>query len=109
MYDIRQFKPTLYLVVMLGLTGFAIAAKQPALWVLSVGAVMINAWLVRTGRFTPMPRWLSNGITLLSSGFVLMQVIGNTNTGPRANTWRPSPSTRSRCAMSTCIWPRLRM
>jgi protein-glutamine gamma-glutamyltransferase len=80
MYDIRQFKPTLYLVVVLGLTGFAIAAEQPALWFLSVGAVMINAWLVRTGRFTPMPRWLSNGITLLSSGFVLMQVVGATNT-----------------------------
>lgn len=80
MYDIRQFKPTLYLVVLLGLTGFAVAAEQPALWFLSIGAVSINAWLVRTGRFTPMPRWLSNGITLLSSAFVMMQVIGATNT-----------------------------
>src|ERR1700760_4703050 len=80
MYDIRQFKPTLYLVVILGLTGFAVAAEQPALWFLAIGAVLINAWLVRTGRFTPMPRWLSNGITLLSSGFVMMQVIGAANT-----------------------------
>jgi transglutaminase-like putative cysteine protease len=80
MYDIRQFKPTLYLVVILGLTGFAVAAEQPALWFLAIGAVLINAWLVRTGRFTPMPRWLSNGITLLSSAFVMMQVIGATNT-----------------------------
>jgi hypothetical protein len=75
MYDIRQFKPALYLLVILGITGFAIAAEEPALWVLSVGGVMLNVWLVRTNRFSPMPRWLSNGIVLLASAFVAQQVI----------------------------------
>src|SRR4051794_28220810 len=73
MYDIRQFKPALYLLVILGLTGFALAAEEPALWILSVGGVMLNVWLVRTGRFAAMPRWLSNGIVILASGFVAMQ------------------------------------
>src|SRR5436305_2276637 len=74
MYDIRQFKPTLYLLVILGLTGFAMAAEVPGLWVLSVGAILLNAWLVWTGRFTPMPRWLANVVTLLSVVYVLHQI-----------------------------------
>src|SRR5437764_3815333 len=73
MYDIRQFKPVLYLLVTLGLTGFSLAAEEPALWILAVAGVMLNFWLVRTGRFAPMPRWLSNGIVLLASGFVALQ------------------------------------
>ena len=52
MYDIRQFKPALYFLIILGLSGFALAAQSPGLWVLSVGAVMFNAWLVKTNRFT---------------------------------------------------------
>ncbi len=75
MYDIRQFKPTLYLLVILGITGFAIAAEEPGLWVLAVAGVLLNAWLVRAGRFSPMPRWLSNSITLVAFLFVLMQVM----------------------------------
>ena len=80
MYDIRQFKPTLYLLLILGLTGFAIAAEQPGMWVLAVGAVLVNGWLVRTKRFTPLPRWLSNGITVIASAFVGMQVFSASNT-----------------------------
>jgi transglutaminase-like putative cysteine protease len=76
MYDIRQFKPTLYLLIVLGLTGFAIAAEQPVLWIFSVAAVILNAWLVVRRKFSPMPRWLSNGITLLASGFVVLQLAG---------------------------------
>src|SRR5207248_5694221 len=75
MYDIRQFKPALYLLVILGITGFAIAAEEPALWILAVAGVLLNIWLVRTGRFSPMPRWLSNGIVLLASAFVTQQII----------------------------------
>src|ERR1700761_8207934 len=75
MYDIRQFKPTLYLLIVIGLTGFSIAAEQPVLWIFSVGAVFLNAWLVRTKRFGPMPRWLSNGITLLATAFVVVQLM----------------------------------
>jgi transglutaminase-like putative cysteine protease len=65
MYDIRQFKPALYLLVIIGMTGFALAASVPGVWVLSIGAVLLNAWLVYTGRFKPMPRLAANIATLL--------------------------------------------
>ena len=54
MYDIRQVKPALYALLLLGMSGFALAAQWPGLWVLATGGVMLNAWLVRTGRFTPI-------------------------------------------------------
>src|SRR5688500_813269 len=75
MYDIRQFKPTLYVLVMLGFIGFALAAQMPALFVLAGGAVAVNAWLVATNRFTPMPRLLANAITLLAFLYVAQQVV----------------------------------
>ncbi|HLL89732.1 MAG TPA: DUF3488 and transglutaminase-like domain-containing protein [Tepidisphaeraceae bacterium] len=75
MYDIRQFKPALYVLVLLGFTGFALAAESPALWVLAVGATLLNAWLVGTNRFTPMPRLVANGVTLLVFLFVAQQVL----------------------------------
>jgi transglutaminase-like putative cysteine protease len=80
MYDIRQFKPVLYLVVILGLTGFAVAAEEPVLWILSVSAVLLNAALVWRKKFTPMPRWVANLITLASMAYVLNQVIRWTTT-----------------------------
>ena len=66
MYDIRQFKPCLYVLLIMGMTGFALAAQSPGVWVLSVGGLLLNAWLVKTGRFAPFPRWLANGITILA-------------------------------------------
>jgi transglutaminase-like putative cysteine protease len=80
MYDIRQFKPTLYLVVMLGLTGFTVAAEEPLLWLLATGLVGINAWLVYRRTFTPMPRWVANVITLTSMAYVIQQVARMTGT-----------------------------
>ena len=65
MYDIRQFKPTLYVLVMLGLTGFAVAAEEPGWWILSMAGVLLNAWLVWKDKFKPMPRWMANATTLL--------------------------------------------
>ena len=70
MYDIRQFKPTLYLLVVLGITGFAVAAEEPSLWVLASAAVMLNIWLVRSRKFSPIPRWVANGITVLAFVYV---------------------------------------
>lgn len=75
MYDIRQFKPTLYVLVMMGIIGFALAAQAPALFLLAGGAVVANAWLVATNRFTPMPRLLANCITLIAFLFVAQQVV----------------------------------
>src|ERR1700679_3727373 len=56
MYDIRQFRPTLYFLLMLGITGFTLAAEAPGTWILAAGGILVNAWLVKTGRFSPIPR-----------------------------------------------------
>jgi transglutaminase-like putative cysteine protease len=74
MYDIRQFKPALYLVLMLGITGFSLAAESPGLWILAAGGIGINAWLVKNHRFSPMPRLLANIVTLGSLALVAMEV-----------------------------------
>lgn len=65
MVQIRQFRPALYSLTILGITGFAIAAQSAGIWVLAVSAVALNYWLVSTGRFRPLPRLIANAITLL--------------------------------------------
>ena len=86
MYNIQQFKPVLYVLLMVGVTGFALAAQSPGLWVLGAAGIGLNAWLVATGRFVPMPRLLANIVTLaatlysartmLTSGGAAVMVIG---------------------------------
>lgn len=66
MYDIRQFRPTLFVLLLMGVSGFALAAQSPGIWVLATGAILLNWWLVQTGRFAPLPRWLANLITFLA-------------------------------------------
>src|SRR5262245_21923884 len=74
MYDIKQFRPTLYVLLFVGFTSFAIAAESPGIWLVSVGALALNAWLVHTNRFTPLPRWLANLTTILSLLYVADKV-----------------------------------
>ena len=71
MYDIRQFKPALYTLIILGVSGFALAWEVPGVWVLSLGAILLNAWLVRTNRFRPLPRLVANAITVLGLFFLV--------------------------------------
>lgn len=75
MYDLRQFKPTLYLVLILGLTAFCMAVDSLGLWGMSVLVIGLNAWLVKTGRFRPFPRWLANLVVLAAVGYILMRVL----------------------------------
>ncbi len=75
MYDIRQFKPTLYLLIIIGMSGFALAAQSPGMWLFSLSIVLLNAWLVYTGRFRPLPRLVSNGLTII--GVVVMLALIN--------------------------------
>jgi protein-glutamine gamma-glutamyltransferase len=70
MYDIRQFRPTLYFLLLLGVTGFTLAAEAPATWIMAAGGILVNAWLVKTGRFSPIPRMLANLVTL--GGFLII-------------------------------------
>jgi Ca2+/Na+ antiporter len=74
MYDIRQFRSALYSLIVLGMTGFALASHSPGLWVLSTAAVLLNAWLVATGRFRPLPRYLANLVTILALIYVALVV-----------------------------------
>jgi len=66
MYDIRQFKPAMYILLMLGISGFALASQAPGMFALSVTAITLNAWLIKTKRFTPIPHWLANVITVFA-------------------------------------------
>jgi transglutaminase-like putative cysteine protease len=74
MYDIRQFRPTLYFLLLMGVTGFAMAAESPALWIVAAGGILLNAWLVKTDRFVPMPRVLANLVTLGALAVVTLEV-----------------------------------
>ena len=86
MYNIRQFKPVLYALLLVGVTGFALAAQSPGLWVLGATGILLNLWLVYTNRFVPMPRLMANVVTLaatlysarsmLVSGGAAVMVIG---------------------------------
>jgi transglutaminase-like putative cysteine protease len=80
MYDIRQFKPALYFLLLLGMTGFALAAEWPGLWVLAAGGILLNAWLVHTGRFTPMPRLLASLVTIIAFVYIADLVLHSSTT-----------------------------
>src|SRR5687768_5615610 len=80
MYDIKQFKPALYLLLIMGMTGFALAAESGAIWLLAVGAILIHSWLSKTGRFRPLPRLLANTITLAALFFAFVTVRASTST-----------------------------
>ncbi|HVT89423.1 MAG TPA: DUF3488 and transglutaminase-like domain-containing protein [Tepidisphaeraceae bacterium] len=62
----RQFKPSLYMLVILSITGFAIASESPAVFVFGVGTTLLNLWWIRSGTFKPLPRWIANTITVVS-------------------------------------------
>ena len=77
MYDIRQFRPVLYVLVILGITGFAMATAAPGLWLLSMLLIGFNALLVRSGRFRPIPRWLANVVTMAALSYVALNIRGH--------------------------------
>jgi len=64
MYNISQFRPSLYLVIAIGFAGFGLALENIPLLLISLCALGINWQLVRSGRFRPMPQWVANVITL---------------------------------------------
>lgn len=74
MYDIRQFKPALYVLVVLGFTGFAIASESPGIWVLAILLTLINGWLIRENLFKPVPRLISNLVTLVAAAYLFLQL-----------------------------------
>ena len=43
---------------------------------LATGAILLNAYLLKTGRFGPMPRPLANGLTVLAAAFAAWRLAG---------------------------------
>jgi len=74
MYDVRQFRPTLYALLILGFSGFALAAQSPGLWALAVSLVLLNAWLIKRGYFFPLPRIVANLVTLSALLYIVIEV-----------------------------------
>jgi len=68
-YDARHFRPTAYLLMLIGVIGYAIAAESFLVLAVGVIGVLSNALLVRSGRFKPIPRVIANGVTLLAAGY----------------------------------------
>src|SRR3954468_22901813 len=75
MYNIRQFKPSLYVLLMLGTLGFALASQSTATAVLGLVGIGCNGWLLYLGRFRPIPRLLANLITLGATAYVANRVL----------------------------------
>jgi hypothetical protein len=74
MYDLNRFRAALYSLLLLGVWGFAVAAQSPGLWIIATGGILLHVWLVKTGRFVPMPRMLANLVTLASLALVTLEV-----------------------------------
>jgi hypothetical protein len=75
MYHIRQFKPALYMLVMLGISGFCLAAALPGWFVVAAGLIVLNAMLVNAGRFKPIPRLVANLLTLVAGVYTALRVM----------------------------------
>jgi transglutaminase-like putative cysteine protease len=78
MYDIRQFRPVLYLVVLVGITGFSMASESPGIWIFAVSLILTNAWLIRQKSFRPAPRLLTTAVSLLGFIYTLMEIRSRT-------------------------------
>jgi transglutaminase-like putative cysteine protease len=73
-YDVKQFRPVLYLVVLTAITGFSMAAESQGLWAFGTTVLAVNAFLVFRGRFRPIPRFLSNLISLLAAVYPVIEL-----------------------------------
>lgn len=80
MYDIKQFRPSLYLVIAIGFAGFGLAIDNYALLLLSLTVLLINWRLVRSGKFRSMPHWMANIITICGVAWTFY----NFQPGPQA-------------------------
>lgn len=70
-YDVKQFRPTMFIVVAIGFLGYALAFGATPVWFLCVAAMAFNAQQVRSGRYRPIPRWLASVVTLAALYFSL--------------------------------------
>jgi transglutaminase-like putative cysteine protease len=74
MYDITQFRAALYLLLAIGISGFSIAAQEPGLWAFSMSLLLINWWLIKTGRFVPLPRIAAAALTFAALLYICLEI-----------------------------------
>lgn len=74
-YDVRQFRPTVYVVVLLGILGYALAAHSVGFCLIGVAGVLVNAWLAWSGRFRPLPRPVANLVTLAAVAYIAHELV----------------------------------
>jgi hypothetical protein len=74
MYDIKQFRPALYVVLLLGITGFCMAAESPGLWVFATAMFLTNAYLIKQKQFKPAPRLLTSAVSVVACGYTLLEL-----------------------------------
>jgi transglutaminase-like putative cysteine protease len=73
-YDVKQFRPVLYLVILTALTGFAMAAESEGLWVISTLVLGLNAFLVFRGHFKPIPKLLATVVATLAAIYPILEL-----------------------------------
>lgn len=69
MYDIRQFRRTLYAVLLLGVVGYGIALDSLAHLVIGVTLVVLHIYVTRGQRRVAIPRFLAGAIALISGAW----------------------------------------
>jgi Ca2+/Na+ antiporter len=79
-YDVRQFRPTIYLLILMGMLGYALAAQSMAFCVVGGVVVLTNAWISFRGRFRPLPRPIANLVTLAAVAYIIHELV--TQAGP---------------------------
>jgi transglutaminase-like putative cysteine protease len=75
MYKINQFQPCLYALILTGMVGYGLASGSMGMWGIGCGGVVINWWLLRTGRFRSLPRIVANLLTVFAMIYVGRQLI----------------------------------
>ncbi len=74
MHDLKQFRPTLYLVLAFGMAIFCLAVENPGLLFLSLMVLLIHYTLVRKDRFRPIPRLVANIVTLSALAYTFVAI-----------------------------------
>ena len=72
MYDIKQFRPAMYVLVIMGIIGYSLAAESAGVGVLAITLVLVNAWYVSSGNFRPIPLWLASVISLAAFSYAFV-------------------------------------
>ncbi|HEX8915662.1 MAG TPA: DUF3488 and transglutaminase-like domain-containing protein [Humisphaera sp.] len=74
MPHLTSFRPALYVMVTIGVAAFAVASGSMGMLVLGLGAIGVNAWLLKTRRFRPLPRLAANLITIAALVYVVSEL-----------------------------------